>query len=156
MQHWSCSDLFKELYRLRNHLGWPADDSFDCPIFTQDKFDYLSRLPAITNPTLKIQLPFPDDINASKHKQLREKIEAFIVADHHEDQGWVVKPPFETNCSRKLLKFCKPENGADGIYAALTIMTWNCYPRLDYVMLQPTMKNRKEYKVRTTVLGYSS
>jgi hypothetical protein len=141
MTFWHCSDLFKELHRLKDHTGWPCKEEVDCPIFTQDKYKYLDALPQITNPTLKVNLPFDSNDNAAT-----SLINAF-VENGDEGQGFVVKPPFETNCGPRLLKFCRVESGINGIYSALNQLNVNCYPRLPYVMIQPTMQNRKEYKV---------
>ena len=49
--------LYSMLYReLSIHPGFPLEESLRCPVFTQDKFVYLSALMAkgLCNPTLKV------------------------------------------------------------------------------------------------------
>jgi len=147
MNGWNCSELFPMLDMLRDHPGWPCGDQFDCPMFTQDKYVYLSSLPSLTNPTLKVLLPF-DSRDEQTYHHAKLAIQEFASKDYQEGEGFVVKPPFETNCGPQLLKFCKRESGIDAIYKALDILSNHCHPRLPYVMIQPTMRNRKEYKVR--------
>jgi hypothetical protein len=145
MYGWNCDDLFPLLEQLRDHPGWPSGDQISCPIFTQDKYEYLSALPTLTNPTLKVMLPFNSSDQNYSHT-MRE-IREFVAMDYKENEGFVVKPPFETNCGPHLLKFCKQSAGVDAVFRAVEMLSGNCYPRLPYVMIQPTMRNRKEYKV---------
>lgn len=53
---WSCIELGFELRRLSNHRGFPTGDKLNCPIFLQDKFEYITRLHTWSLPTLKIDL----------------------------------------------------------------------------------------------------
>ena len=48
--------FFGELERLYDHPGWPSGDKLLCPIFHQDKFNYLTQLYDFCNPTLLIPL----------------------------------------------------------------------------------------------------
>ena len=143
MQFWHCCDVFKELERLRDHPGCPSSHELKCPVFTQDKYLYLESLPQITNPTLRIPLPFSSQ--DGQCMEIKQRIREFIEAGYDEGEGFVLKPPFETNCGARLLKVCTASQGH--IHKNLDVLSYNCYPRLDYVMLQPKMKNRKEYKV---------
>jgi len=145
MSNWNCDDLFPLLEQLRDHPGWPSGDQLSCPIFTQDKYEYLSALPTLTNPTLKVMLPF--NSSDQKYSHTMCEIREFIAIDYKENEGFVVKPPFETNCGPHLLKFCKQSAGVSGVFRAVEMLSNNCYPRLPYVMIQPTVRNRKEYKV---------
>jgi len=147
MYNWDCEDLFLQLERLRDHEGFPSGDQIYCPIFTQDKYKYISCVPGITNPTLKIDLPFSASSDSESDLEIKILIQQFIHT-YNEGHGWVVKPPFETNCGPKLLKFCKLQNREMGVYNAIERLSKHCHPRLQYVMLQPTMQNRKEYKVK--------
>ena len=51
---WDMDVLYEETQRLRFHIGFPALENINCPIFTQNKLEYLKCLPDMTNPTLKI------------------------------------------------------------------------------------------------------
>ena len=53
---WNLSDLYIELKRLKYHVGFPNGINLNCPIFTQDKYGYISSVPGLCNPTMKIQL----------------------------------------------------------------------------------------------------
>ena len=43
-QIWDCLGLNLALFRLDNHLGFPMAELLSCPIFTQNKLNYLSAL----------------------------------------------------------------------------------------------------------------
>jgi hypothetical protein len=50
-------DLKEEYKRLAIHgNGCPDEYQIHCPVFTQDKFDYLMLIPEFVNPTLKIPI----------------------------------------------------------------------------------------------------
>jgi len=51
-------ELYNEVQRLRYHNGYPNRIHLRCPIWTQDKFDYLSAIAndGLCNPTYKIDL----------------------------------------------------------------------------------------------------
>jgi hypothetical protein len=55
---WSIEPLRAELQRLKNHPGFPSGKQLDCPIFTQDKWEYIEALNnamhGFTMPTFKI------------------------------------------------------------------------------------------------------
>jgi hypothetical protein len=53
---WSVTELYEELMRLRNHLGWPWGSKLNCPILTQNKIIYIRICPSITNPTLDVPI----------------------------------------------------------------------------------------------------
>ena len=54
--YWDMDELYAEVLRLRNHIGFPELEKINCPIFTQNKYAYLQCLPDLTNPTFKINL----------------------------------------------------------------------------------------------------
>jgi hypothetical protein len=54
--NWDVTVLYAELARLDGHIGFPRGAQCKCPIFSQDKYEYLSAVPSYTNPTLKIPL----------------------------------------------------------------------------------------------------
>lgn len=53
---WNCTELALELQRLRSHRGFPTGDQLQCPIFLQDKFEYIHPLDRWSIPTAKIAL----------------------------------------------------------------------------------------------------
>jgi hypothetical protein len=53
---WSTIELYSQMERLRDHIGFPSGDSLRCPIWSQNKIEYLHAVPHITNPTLRIWL----------------------------------------------------------------------------------------------------
>ena len=61
---------------------------------------------------------------------------------NHEGHGWVVKAPYTTNSMG--VKFC---SSRDDVYASIRILADAFGDRIDYLMLQPRLKNSKEYKV---------
>ena len=54
---WNVVDLYAELNRLQMHEGFPSGIQLQCPVFTQDKREYLKLLPDITLPTYFITIP---------------------------------------------------------------------------------------------------
>jgi hypothetical protein len=55
------------LERLRYHPGFPTKLQVGCPIWTQDKFDYLKRLPADKiMPTYKININLDIDMELTE------------------------------------------------------------------------------------------
>ena len=58
---WDCTQFLLNLRDLDYHLGFPMGESLSCPIFTQNKLNYLSAIRTRTNYTLPIQLNSLDD-----------------------------------------------------------------------------------------------
>jgi len=65
LTEWSAEELYSEFKRLHYHPGWPWGIQLDCPVLTQDKYDYLTRFcswtkgeltTVDTNPTFKLPL----------------------------------------------------------------------------------------------------
>ena len=55
--------LYTSIKKLHDHPGFPSGDNLQCPVFTQDKYQYLSVLMSkgLCNPTLKVDfLPIMD------------------------------------------------------------------------------------------------
>jgi len=131
---WSAI-LIQELLltlRGRGRVGWPEGKHLACPVFTQDKFEYIKKCPAIALPTLKIDFSNADFID--------DVIQ--FVDSHDEDCGWVLKLPFTTNAEG--LKFCK---SIEEIVKMARKNARDFGHRMSYSMLQPCLENRKEYKV---------
>lgn len=131
-----CENIRSELLRLQYHLGYPSKSNIRCPIFQQDKIIYIRALPQdAVIPTMPIKsLPLilhDADIRTFLH-------------DNHEGCGWVVKPPFCTNGEG--LKFCKT---VEKVIQALKLLSRTICSRkgIPYLLLQPCLDNRKEYKV---------
>jgi hypothetical protein len=67
--NWCMIDLGDQLLRLHYHHGFPNGDSLKCPIFTQNKFRYITALEEFANPTLKINLEeIVDNFNVIKER----------------------------------------------------------------------------------------
>jgi len=60
---WKMEELYNEILRLRDHNGFPTGDQLLCPMFTQDKFQYLGPLLDVgfVNPSLRIPLTHKGD-----------------------------------------------------------------------------------------------
>jgi len=55
--------LYTSIMKLHDHPGFPVGDNLQCPVFTQDKYNYLSVLmtKGLCNPTFKVDfLPIMD------------------------------------------------------------------------------------------------
>jgi hypothetical protein len=56
----SVKEIYDEFSRLKYHPGFPSGSKLDCPIFTQDKWNYLRHVPSIL-PTCKILIDEPKE-----------------------------------------------------------------------------------------------
>ena len=56
LQDWNVTELYDLVYGLTSYRGFPQHRELRCPIFTQNKFDYIRACHDITIPTLKIDL----------------------------------------------------------------------------------------------------
>ena len=100
----------RELQRLHAHRGFPLGNQLKCPIFTQDKFDYIRRIPSNSNNTIKVLLPLLKPFNPQVLQGLR---------DDDEGKGYFLKTPFTTNCENA--KRCKDEK-------VNQLFSYNLYP----------------------------
>ena len=129
---WSAVLVQELLLTLRGRVGWPEGKHLTCPVLSQDKFEYINKCHMIFLPTLKIDFDNADFI---------EDVAQFIQS-HTEDCGWVLKLPFTTNGEG--LKFCK---SMEEIVKMARKNARDFGHRMSYSLLQPCLKNRKEYKV---------
>lgn len=130
---WSAvviQELLTELKATRK-VGWPERKHLTCPVFTQDKYQYIHKCHMVTIPTLR--LDFGED--------LTDEIFAFMSV-HDEGHGWILKLPFITNSEG--LKFCRSH--IEVLQEARRHATTFGH-RMAYSLLQPCLANRKEYKV---------
>ena len=67
--NWSMTTLYNEVLRLQAHNGFPSGPELECPIFTQNKIEYIRCLLPLqmANPTLKIN--FNDEGNFECYRQ---------------------------------------------------------------------------------------
>lgn len=148
--NWDVVDLYNQLKRLEDHPGFPNKGYLTCPIFTQNKIEYLHAVPQFTNPTLQIKLD-PRRDAYSETSETYQCIKEFMK--EHENvtsgKGFILKAPFVTN-KLHFQKICKT---LDEVIAKLIVVaTENFslevkYIVIPYIMLQPTMSNTKEYKI---------
>lgn len=135
--------LVSELQRLKYHRGFPYGNHLKCPIFLQDKYEYLSILQKhnLCNSTLKVERSSIGGERMDNEFTIN-KINAFLDNCKEEGCGWVVKLPFVTNQVVKGIK--SKDDVIKKIHSIFATDSMGIYP---YVMIQPCMKNRKEYKV---------
>jgi len=139
----TMSSILCELQRLKFHRGFPYGNYLQCPVFLQDKYEYLSILRNydMCNPTFKVDRSLWFD-SEEKNSEILSLIDDFLVNCNEEGCGWVVKLPFVTNQIVKGLK-----TKADVIKKLHSIFNKDNQGIYPYAMIQPCMKNRKEYKV---------
>ena len=128
---WSAVIIKELLGTMMNHIGWPSGRHLQCPVFTQDKIEYIRSCHEVTIPTLKID--FGMDVTGEILK---------FTEQYDEGHGWILKLPFTTNGEG--LKFCKT---VGDIFNGIRINALEFGGRLSYSMLQPCLANRKEYKI---------
>lgn len=159
---WDCLGLYIDILDLENHLGFPMAENLVCPIFTQNKLNYLSALQAYdkTNFTLSIELEsikkyskrqrklvFPTESKIFKWNDVSEIIDELRNTCKEADTcEWVLKFPFKTNGFG--MHYCKDIKD-------LTKQILNCLHQdndqggllVPYGMIQPRLKNGREYKI---------
>lgn len=67
---WRADILAAELLRLYEHQGFPTGEGLKCPIFLQNKFQYLSFIDLYVNSTYLIPL----DREFIESEEFREKV----------------------------------------------------------------------------------
>ena len=62
---WRIDDLLANLERLKFHPGFPYGEQLSCPVFTQDKYQYISQIAGYSIPTMKVPIvestKYPDN-----------------------------------------------------------------------------------------------
>ena len=53
---WTMDNVLRNLERLKYHNGFPTGEALTCPVFTQDKFEYITRIPGCSIPTMKVPI----------------------------------------------------------------------------------------------------
>jgi hypothetical protein len=112
--------LQQVLARLSTHpRTYPSQTQLHCAAFTQNKRRYLEALGSKCLPTFFVDLPKPrhyfdgkrDVYEYDVHRldEIRENkgLRNFLTSKdaYTEDQGWVIKLPFSTNCDGRV--FCR-------------------------------------------------
>jgi hypothetical protein len=135
MQMYNCCDIPEQLLRLRTHKGFPSNFQLQCPIFLQDKFAYISACEDICIPTVRFEMT--EVFNTLSNRKLKN----FLIK-HNGGNGWVVKAPYSTN-GQDVVN-CKDDHSA---IVELRKMVDRLSTRVPYVMMQPRLRNLKEYKM---------
>jgi len=145
--HESMIALKEDYNRLADHgNGCPDKYQIHCPVFTQDKFDYLKLIPEFVNPTL--QIPVKELYETDEMGQIK----AFW--DHYcsSPSGGVIKAPFTTNGNWR--KYPKNLKKTEKIVPSVEGVLQAAYNELDgsipYVMMQPCIdlaKHKRERKI---------
>ena len=135
---WNMVDLMYQLQRLYDHPGYPYRQLLRDPIFLQDKYEYIRIVEDICNPTFKITI-------RENNSYLMDDIQSILTfTGIHNDiaNAWMMKLPFVSNGFHK-----SRVNSIDDIISKLEYYSNNFYGMYPYVMLQPYLTNKKEYKV---------
>jgi hypothetical protein len=156
---WNLSEFLPQLQRLKYHVGFPSGDQLRCPVFTQDKFEYLRHLGDMANNTFVVYLTSDGVYEATTLAEIErflKIVKIFLqgivftfmmltirfINVNNEGCGWVIKAPFTTN--GECVKFAK---SMERIVYFLRACSKKYYGEIPYVMIQACMYNRKEYKV---------
>jgi len=128
----NCAQLLQQCQRLYNHKGFPSGKQLKCPIFLQDKYSYISKCSEICIPTLRVAIKLSGEIDS---------ILAFLLL-HNSGNGWMVKAPFSTNSQETYPCPTRRE-----VLNTLKAMAERLADRVPYLMVQPLLRNKKEYKM---------
>ena len=147
VEGWNIVDINNASMKLYYHKGYPNGPQLQCPIFNGDKWQYLTALSKYAIPSFKI--PLIEDINDFEQKKLIKNVIIF-VKKHHYGQGWFLKAPYTTNnlhfkgrsysdvqlLISRVLELFSSNSSSESIRKTFS-----------YLILQPTVPNRKEFKV---------
>ena len=136
---WDMENVHKELLRLKFHCGFPNRSQLSCPIFTQNKYEYIRCSGRFCNNTMKI------DLTESGEQSLKviEEISNFMQQNNQDSRNqWVVKAPYTTNS-----EFRKYVTSLDQVLDQLKVASRKYFGRISYVMLQERMHNPLEQKI---------
>ena len=135
---WNMTTLIYELQKLYDHPGYPYRNFLRDPIFLQDKYEYLRLVQNICNPTLKIALR---ENNGYNHDDI-SSISTFLNKHQESTKSWMMKLAFVTNGFHM-----QQVHTYEEILSRLKYYSGKFYGIYPYVMLQPYLYNKKEYKV---------
>jgi len=135
---WNMNTLMYELQKLYDHDGYPYGQYLRDPIFLQDKYEYIRLVKDICNPTLKITLR---EDNKYSQDDL-SSISTFLHTYQDKTRSWCMKLAFVTNGFHM-----EQVNTYEELLRKLDFYSGNFFGIYPYVMLQPYLYNRKEYKV---------
>lgn len=134
---WHLRNFYKkEIMRLHDHPGFPSQISLSCPIFTQDKFEYINVIPEMVLSTIRVGIK--KDLTGHD----LESINLFLDTTQSVN-GWILKTPYSTNGVNKMLLknrkdvFKKLKDACEGNLSL-------CYP---YVLIQPKVVDFEELRV---------
>jgi hypothetical protein len=142
---WNMEVLLEELKRLKGHTGFPFKNFLYCPAFTQDKYMYLFLLREYTIPTLRISLTLCEGdirIPTTVRDEIRSFMDRHSLGEGDEPCKFVFKLPFTTNGQAIDYPTTYEE-----VLEAIQHMFNRFKGKIHYGLLQPCLKNRKEYKI---------
>lgn len=142
-------DLKEEYKRLAAHgNGLPRGNQIFCPVFTQDKWEYLKLIATFINPTL--QIPVQEEYLPCEWEQ----IEAFWNLYCSSLSGGVIKAPFTTN--RNWLTYPKRLKRAICCVSVEGVLK-KAFNELDgyipYVLMQPCIDTSLKREMKVVFLG---
>lgn len=141
---WDVEDIYTELQRLQWHPGFPTGNQLSCPVFTQNKMQYIKALQGMTMRTFDI--PISDIID---DPGVEAQID-HILKENSDCTEWIMKAPFTTN-SQHFKWFIS--NSQFEAMSAMNRVTKDlnsnhptCYA-IPYMMLQEKAFNNTEPKI---------
>lgn len=156
---WDATEYMQNLSLLDDHIGIPMAEQLHCPMFTQNKIEYIHALGEDAIPTLFVALSnfhhhekgslSTDLLYSNKSgifcwKKTSEIVEELRRRGYGEDQKWVIKFPFKTHSFG--LKWCE---NYEKLETEISKSFYDDFTGLNipYAIVQPKLKNRFEYKV---------
>lgn len=143
-------DLQQQFERLAEHgNGYPNKLQIYCPVFLQNKFEYLKLIPEFINPTIRIE------IKATYTQRELTQIEAFWLLVCGGTSGGVLKAPYTTNRHwlKYVKKFYKDGSSKPSVENALLLAYNELYGSIPYVLLQPCIDIQKKRERKVVFLG---
>jgi len=73
--NWDMSIVEEQLIRLKYHVGFPNGEKLCCPVFTQNKINYLDCLGDFANKTLMVRLTFNGQFDRDIIKMIKGSVQ---------------------------------------------------------------------------------
>ena len=141
-ERWNIPEIYMNVDRLSDHLGYPMKKHLKCPAFTQDKFAYILALGDLANPSIKIEYPerrmgflkqTVNELDTFFNDQLRRGYKSFIIK-----RGYVTNHKINKGLTTVSEILKEIDRQASNKYI------FGYYP---YVIVQVEMENWHEVKV---------
>ena len=138
-ERFSIYKILLSIMKHKSQILFPANEHIYCPVFLQDKWGYISKVPHLFLPSLRIST----DIDKKNLRRLfySPECQKFLQNNNEEENGWIVKLPFTTN------QIYKKKDSVNTLFEYIGTLIEKVKKAIPYIFIQACLQNRKEWKV---------